>query len=219
MIDVPRLKQVCEMSVADFAGYGESVPTPEGSYVFRDRGSHVLGVAHLDTVLPGTHFAHDGDRVFSPALDDRLGVYLLSNVLPLLGVRFDLLLTEGEERGCSTARWFVPSRRYNWLFSFDRAGADVVMYQYDTPANRRPLYRAGFRVGVGSHSDIADLEFLGCAGFNFGCGYHRQHQPDCYADLGETQGMVARFVRFLRREQHRRLPHGRAGCLVRPVFD
>jgi hypothetical protein len=170
-------------------------------------------------VLPGKQFVHDGDRVFCPSLDDRLGVYLLSELLPLLGVKFDLLLTDGEERGCSTARWFVPPRRYNWMFSFDRAGTDVVMYQYDSPANRRLLHRAGFRVGLGSYSDIADLWFLGCAGFNFGCGYHRQHKPDCFADLGETSEMVGRFVRFLRREQHRLLSHGQAGCLAKLGID
>lgn len=196
MIDVSRLKHVCELPVEGFASYGEVVGTPGGNYVFRDHGERVLGVAHLDTVLPCTHFVHDEERVICPTLDDRLGVHLLLDVLPLLGVRFDLLLTEGEEQGCSTARWFQPPKKYNWMFSFDRAGTDVVLYQYDSPANRRLLHRAGFRVGVGSYSDIADLDFLGCAGFNFGCGYHRQHKPDCYADLGETREMVAAVVRF-----------------------
>jgi hypothetical protein len=155
VIDASRLEAICRMPVDAFGSFGESVPTPEGNYIFRDRGERVLGVAHLDTVLPGTQFAHDGDRVFCPSLDDRLGVYMLSELLPLLGVKFDLLLTDGEERGCSTARWFVPPRRYNWMFSFDRAGTDVVLYQYYSPANRRLLHRAGFRVGVGSYSDIA----------------------------------------------------------------
>jgi hypothetical protein len=195
------------MPVDAFGSYGEAAATPEGKYVFRDHGARVLGVAHLDTVLPGTQFARDGDRVFCPSLDDRLGVYLLSELLPLLGVKFDLLLTDGEERGCSTARWFVPPRRYNWMFSFDRAGTDVVLYQYDTTANRRLLHRAGFRVGVGSYSDIADLWFLGCAGFNFGCGYHRQHKPDCYADLSETSEMVEQFVRFWQLCRYTALPH------------
>ena len=199
MIDVTRLEAICRMPVDAFASYGESVPTPEGNYVFRDRGERVLGVAHLDTVLPCTHFVHDEERVICPTLDDRLGVHLLLDVLPLLGVKFDLLLTDGEEAGCSTARWFVPPKKYNWMFSFDRAGTDVVMYQYDSPANRRLLHRAGFRVGVGSYSDIADLWFLGCAGLNIGCGYHRQHRLDCYADLRETKRMVAGFVGFWQR--------------------
>ncbi len=206
MIDVDRLKQICGMRVEDFAGYGECVPTPEGNYVFRDKGERVLGVAHLDTVLSCTRFTSDGDRVFSPALDDRLGVYLLSDLLPLLGVKFDLLLTDGEERGCSTARWFVPPRRYNWMFSFDRAGTDVVMYQCNTTVNRRLLHRAGFRVGVGSYSDIADLDFLGCAGVNFGCGYHRQHLLDCYADLSEANEMAAKFARFWTRHRNVYIP-------------
>ncbi len=206
MIDVSRLEAVCGMKVEDFAAFREVVGTPGGNYIFSDHGERVLGVAHLDTVLPATHFAHDGDRVICPTLDDRLGVYLLLDVLPLLGVRFDLLLTDGEERGCSTARWFVPPRRYNWMFSFDRADTDVVMYQYDTPANRHLLHRAGFRVGTGSYSDIADLWFLGCAGFNFGTGYHRQHQPDCFADLGETREMVEGFEGFWDQEKRTHLP-------------
>lgn len=196
MIDVSRLEAICRMPVEGFAAFGEVVSTPGGNYVFRDQGERVLGVAHLDTVLPATHFVHDGERVICPTLDDRLGVHLLLDVLPLLGVRFDLLLTEGEERGCSTARWFQQPRRYNWMFSFDRAGTDVVLYQYDTPALRRLLNRSGFRIGVGTYSDIADLWHLGCAGVNLGCGYHRQHHPDCFADLGETRRMVAAFVRF-----------------------
>jgi hypothetical protein len=207
VIDVSRLEAVCRMPVDAFASFGETITTPEGNYVFRDRGERVLGVAHLDTVLPATYFALDGERVYCPTLDDRLGVYLLSDLLPSLGVKFDLLLTDGEERGCSTARWFVPPRKYRWMFSFDRAGTDVVMYQYDSPANRSLLHRAGFRVGVGSYSDIADLDFLNCAGFNFGTGYHRQHKPDCSADLGETGRMVGGFVAFWRRHRNKQLPH------------
>lgn len=214
MIDVSRLKHVCELPVEAFAAFGEVVGTPGGNYVFRDQGERVLGVAHLDTVLNGTPFIHDGERVYCPALDDRLGVHLLLDVLPLLGVRFDLLLTEGEEQGCSTARWFQPPKKYNWMFSFDRAGTDVVLYQYDTTANRRLLHRAGFRVGTGSYSDIADLWFLGGGGFNFGCGYHRQHRLDCYADLRETKRMVAGFVGFWQRNAGRWLPHQSDG--VRP---
>jgi hypothetical protein len=207
VIDLKRLEAICRMPVDAFTTFGEAVATPQGNYVFRDNGERVLGVAHLDTVLPGTQFACEGDRVFCPALDDRLGVYLLSDLLPLLGVKFDLLLTDGEERGCSTARWFTQPRKYNWMFSFDRAGTDVVLYQYDTPANRRLLHRAGFRVGVGSYSDIADLDYLGCAGFNFGTGYHHQHKPDCFADLSETREMVSRFVQFWRRHEETHIPH------------
>ena len=207
MFDIARLETVCRMRVDEFASYGECVPTPGGNYVFRDVGSQVLAVAHLDTVLPGTHFARDGDRVASPTLDDRLGVYLLAHLLPAFGVECDLLLTDGEEVGRSTARWFVPPRRYNWIFSFDRAGTDVVLYQYDAPECRRLLGRAGFRVGAGSSSDIAHLGFLGCKGFNFGCGYYRQHQRECFAVLRETERMVTGFVRFWRRHARTFLAH------------
>lgn len=208
LIAIPRLEELCRRDFDSFTEFGAHHPTPrDRGYFFHDAGHPVLGVAHLDTVLPGDHFEAGGGRVHSPALDDRLGVYILTHLLPALGVAFDLLLTDAEEVGRSTAAHFVPPRRYNWVFSFDRAGTDAVLYQYDCPDLRRRLEGAGSAVGRGSRSDISHLEHLGCKGLNLGCGYYRAHRPDCFARTDETIEMARRFAGFWREHRHTHLPH------------
>src|SRR5688500_911556 len=129
-IDYNRLKNTCLSPIESFMGLGEVVDTRDGIYIYKDKGCKVLGVAHLDTVLNMNHFHKidvNGDPiVINAQLDDRLGAYALIHLLPSLGIQFDLLLTEGEESGRSTAAHFKASHEYNWMFSFDRHGDDVV---------------------------------------------------------------------------------------------
>ena len=73
---------------------------------------------------------------------------------------------------------------------FDRAGTDVVFYQYEEFAQYWRI-----REGVGSYSDIADLE-LGVCCANLGIGYHNQHTRFCYADLEDTKKQLRRFAKF-----------------------
>lgn len=164
------------------------------SYTHIDNGSDILAVAHVDYVNLPYHFYQEGDIVCCPRLDDRLGVWVILDLLPQL-INVDVLLTTNEEIGQSTGQFFKPNKQYNWMFQFDRAGTDVVMYHYETPKLRRILQRNGFRAGRGSFSDISYMD-LGCSGFNFGVGYHLQHTIDCYADLQDTYSMVGKFVKF-----------------------
>src|SRR5690606_28494773 len=116
-----------------------------------------------------------------------------------LGVKYYLLLTTDEVGAQSTARDFVEDnlgRSYNWMFQFDRGGTDVVMYQYETPEYAALVEAAGARVGCGSYSDIAELDGLECAGFNWGVGYENYHSPRSHAWLDDTFRSVARFVNF-----------------------
>jgi hypothetical protein len=196
MFDIGKISQICDLPISTFSAYGERTETPDGAYFFKNNGSKILAVAHLDTVLNPTPLWHEGDLIAHPCLDDRLGVYLLTDLLATLGVEFDLLLTEGEEIGKSTAAHFVPSKDYNWMFSFDRAGTDVVMYQYQDPLMERMIEHHGFEVGVGSFSDISFMGHLGCKGFNFGTGYYNNHSPEAYAVLGHTKSMVEKFCEF-----------------------
>ncbi|MFO0822542.1 MAG: hypothetical protein U0792_05380 [Gemmataceae bacterium] len=158
-------------------------------------------------MLPATHFEANDGVVRCPALDDRLGAYILIDLLPSLGVYFDLLLTDAEEQGRSTAAYFKPPRAYNWMFSFDRAGTDVVLYQYENRDLRELLQKNGFSVGLGSRSDIAYLGHLGCKGMNVGCGYHGAHRPTCHMILSETETMVSQFAAFWRLYAATPLPH------------
>lgn len=172
-------------------------------YHFRDNGSNVLAVAHLDTVVtpkgrrPHFRNTHNGPVVTSGALDDRLGAYVILELLPKLGVTCDWLLTVGEESGCSTAEYFKTSKDYHWVIEFDRGGMDVVMYQFEDADSRDLVEAAGATMGSGSFSDIASLEHLGVKAFNWGVGYQgNYHSPQGYAFLGDTFSMVAKYLRF-----------------------
>lgn len=224
------LRRICTMSETDFAAYGQvtdlgstRIALPKGIfgrnryrdeprfYVHQDNGADILGVAHLDSVQ-GQRFcsfynSNMGPVVASPTLDDRLGVYVIAELLPALGVKCDWLLTVGEESCSSTAGEFGTDKQYNWIFSFDRRGTDVVMYDYETAENRERLSEVGAPVGEGSYSDICDLAHLGVAGFNWGVGYRDYHSSDAWAPLNETFLQVGRFLSFHERYQSERIEH------------
>lgn len=216
-INIPILETVCSLDIRDFHQLGTYVATSKTSgYTFIDRGGSVLGVAHLDTVQQGTFFEvyffqEEGDIVFSPRLDDRLGVYLLLDYIPeKYGLVYDILLCEDEEYGMSTAAAFEPSaygKEYNWMFEFDRGGQDTVMYRYQTSELSEWLRQAGCKIGHGTYTDIVDLEHLEVVGINFSTGYYNYHQINAYAVLEETRKSVADFVRFYTRFAHKKISH------------
>jgi len=204
---------------SDFADMGTVVSqgTYEGStYTFKDNGSSVLAIAHVDTVQSSAFasmFRCKGEHVLlCPRLDDRLGVYVITRMLPAMGITCDLLLTTGEEVGQSSAELFVAEKDYNWTFSFDRSGSDVVLYQHDTKRLRRMMRKNGFVVGNGSFSDISSLD-IGCSGINFGVGYYDAHSLHAYAKLSETFRMVNKFAAFHAKYANVRLPFDPASRL------
>lgn len=218
--DRDALAQVCELPEVVFGSAYQlgrvtvDQEAPANYYYYADRGSDVLAVAHLDTVAkPSTRTCRyvdtaAGPVVFSRALDDRLGAYVILDLLPRLGITCDVLLTTGEEQGASTARFFDPGdRQYNWMIEFDRGGTDVVLYQYDDPDTCALVEAVGADVGSGSYSDIADLEHLECKGFNWGVGYRDYHSARSHAYLEDTFAMVARFMAFHGRFADVPLPH------------
>lgn len=168
--------------------------------IFIDRGSNVLSVAHLDTVNSAdvNHFEwfyiKKALHVYNGQLDDRLGAYVVIDLLPQLGINCDVLLTEGEETGHSTADLFHTSKQYNWMFSFDRTGYDAVMYQYWTQEYANMLKSYGWKVERGSFSDIAFLDHLECTGVNFGVGYYNYHSEYAYANLEHTARSLSYFM-------------------------
>lgn len=209
--DQEMLAKVCETHEEEFDTEFGFEPTflpdekyPDNYYYFKDNGSKILAVGHLDTVMPedrrAATFAQTeaGPVIHSGALDDRLGVYVITQLLPMLGIETDILLTVGEESGCSTAQHFnpPPDKEYNWMIEFDRGGTDVVMYQYHDSETARLVRNAGAVVGNGIFSDIAYLEHLGIKGFNWGVGYQDYHGPRSHAYLHDTFMMVAQFLRF-----------------------
>ena len=139
-------------------------------------------------------------------LDDRLGAWVLLDILPKMGIHCDILLTDSEESGQSTAKYFTDTDRYNWIFEFDRAGTDVVLYEYKTDQLCELLEGYGFQIGYGSFSDICFLD-PEVSAINFGVGYHRQHTRHCYARLRDTEAMVNRFAQFYSDQKDERLEH------------
>jgi len=134
-------------------------------------------------------------RVYSPVLDDRLGVYIITDVLPKLGLKYDILLTDDEEIGQSTAQFFSTEKKYNWMFQFDRKGNDAVVYDYDT-IDWKDAVKTHFKLGIGSFSDICELEHLGCCGINIGTCYDDYHSKLAYANLTQLEVQIKAFAKF-----------------------
>ena len=169
---------------------------PLTRHIHIDRGSNILGVAHIDSVQKhhGTRITRD--KIYSSTVDDRIGVYMMLYGLPSLGINCDVLLTDLEETGMSTAQYYEPDREYKWMFQFDRAGADVVCYQYETPKIKGALQECGFKIGDGIFSDISYMEYMGICGFNVGCGMHDYHSKKAYVEINELVYQSSLFRYF-----------------------
>ena len=181
-------------------------------YLYVDRGAEILAVAHLDTVADGRSYGKKAEKFSQPyvtkagyndieicsiALDDRLGVFMLMDVLPYLGLRYDILLTTDEEIGLSTAMYFNTRKEYNWIFEIDRRDyGTVVLYDFETKEARTALQSLDYKIEIGSFSDICHLEQLGCVGFNFGAGYKYEHTNSCYTRTSWMNVVVQMFVDF-----------------------
>lgn len=215
------LKRVCEMHETDFAeAYGTDIVTiterkSDNFYLHIDNGSNILAVAHLDTVMPHesrtANFVSTqaGPVIYSGALDDRLGAYTILELLPKLGLKFDILLTVGEESGRSTAQFFeaAEEKEYLWMIEFDRGGSDVVMYQYDDADLRDRVRKCGARPADGIFSDISYLEHLEIKGLNWGVGYRDYHGPRSHAYLEDYWTMIGHFLKFHEANKDEYLPH------------
>jgi hypothetical protein len=219
VFDRKALARVCAMDEEAFPGHYGMTRTDVSSkwaedfYAFRDNGSQVLAVAHLDTVQPNYRRAATfcntagGEVVYSGALDDRLGAYIILEMLPRLGWKYDWLLTTGEEMGQSTAQWFTTDKQYDWIIEFDRGGCDVVMYQFEDEDTIDAVEESGARAATGIFSDIAYLEHLECKAWNWGTGYRDYHGPRSHAWLDDTFQMVAYFLNFALAQDGFHWPH------------
>lgn len=201
-IDYDAMQQICCADWEFFTQFGEVTQTANGPYIYKDNGPDVkiLAIAHLDTVQDVRHFyacaINGGTMVMNAQLDDRLGAYVLIDLLPKLGLKYDLLLTVGEEQANTTAENFATDKSYNWIFQFDRSGDDAVHYQYYDTQWLAALRGAGFKVAHGSYSDICAMEHLGVCGVNVGVGYYNNHSVYAYAHMEVMAAMVDTFLTF-----------------------
>lgn len=213
MINKKVLKDICTKNIQSFAIYGNNVKyTSDGILISSIKAENkILGIAHLDYVADNSAFKVEeclnDTIIFNGSLDDRLGAYALLYELPRMGLSFDVLLTEGEERGRSTAQYFESEKQYNWMFSFDRAGDDFVMYQYENNESIELLNKYGFNAGVGSMSDISFLDHLNCVGFNFGVGYYLEHSKNHYASINTFKNQLKKFTNFFNENKNNIMPY------------
>jgi len=208
--DADTLALRCKATITELLHeLGDVRGKPGDQHAVRENGSPVLAVAHLDTVQKAATFCEAPDVAgetlyFSPRLDDRLGVYTILDLLPKLGVCLDVLFTENEEIGQSTAVDFETAKEYRWIVEFDRSGTDAVTYEYDWPDGTLEKY---FTTAFGTFSDICYLEHLGVNGFNVGIAYHNEHSTRAFFVLQDYITQIARFLMFYEDHKGTRYPH------------
>lgn len=214
-INWKQLIKFCRMKINSFEQFGKRFDTPNGPYFYRDNGSDILLIAHLDyykglgPIHTTTAHLADDTIFFCPTLDDRAGVYAILDYLPTVGLKYDILLTTGEEQLKSSALFFKPpkGKRYNWMASFDRRGTDLVLYDYRDPNLETNLKECGWNIGIGTYSDIADLEHLRCKGINFGVGYYNEHTTRCFLSRKDFIADMRKFLRFYKKNSGAPYPH------------
>ena len=210
MINREQLGFALSAKFEDFAKLPNATVLGNGEYdrhIYIDNGCDILGVAHMDSVQPFHFYKVGKDYIQCATVDDRIGVYMMLYGLPAIGIKCDVLLTDHEEIGQSTAQFFNSPKDYNWMFQFDRGYDDVVMYQYEDPVLEDELSAAGFLVGDGIFSDISYMDHMGCRGFNMGCGMRKYHNKDAYVHINVLLYQAACFRYFWAANRDRRFEY------------
>ena len=221
----PTLTDVLTADRWWFAQFGESLikDLPTRHLIYQDNGANILAVGHIDTVdnhrstqTQAGLDAHNKTmdlakyRQTGPQLDDRLGVWALLSVLPEF-MNYDILLTDNEEIGQSTAASFIPpnGKAYNWIFELDRRKDGCVLYQYGSKKWNKALTKAGFRIDRGSFSDIGYLDHIGVQAVNIGIGYDHEHTLACDWDIAIMREQLTKLIDFYERNKDKRYAYNR----------
>lgn len=217
VVSLAELKTICRLPISDFHAYGEKVKTKDGGlYFYKDNGpeSKILLVAHLDSVQEfhwGGHLVtKSGDtKIYCTTLDDRAGAYAILRVLSKIeGLKFDILLTTGEEKSESTAAFFQAKKQYNWIASFDKSGIRNTVYSYTTNRQwRTALEEQGILLSSGSYSDVCSMAHLETCAVNFGIGFDSYHYEDASLSLNQFKSQLKKFIRFYNVYSDQRFEH------------
>jgi len=236
-IDYDELKNVCKRPLDWFfrRDAEHTITGKSGRHIYiQHENAKVLAVAHADTIVnPRDKFNFnilnrktDSGEVIrivkTPTLDDRLGIYTIMNLLPsILGAGWaDILITEGEETGNSTARDFVTDKEYNWIVEFDRMGSalterskgwnnsDAVLYEFKGKEIEDALKDCGFEsLGTGTFTDISHLQELRVKAFNVAVGYHDNHSTKAYMFPKEYTRTINLFMEFYKKYAGHKFVH------------
>lgn len=207
--DINRLRKICDAKSPDNILKSNFKYFKNENYWYQDNNSNVLAVAHFDTVSnnnPTFSLLKDEKNkiigVKSIQLDDRLGIYIITDILPTLNCNADILITNDEELGKSTAKNFIANKEYNWMFEFDRHGINPVLYTYGASRKWYNAVSAISKIDFGSFSDISELTFLNCCGANFGTGYNLEHSKNCYCLFCDVEICIKKFIEFYRKNKN-----------------
>ena len=207
--DLTVLETMLTKDEAWFQRYGTFFSTKDGGYIYKNNGSNILGIAHLDgAILQDAKFIYISNATyekqsthvcFHNQFDDRLGAYYLLHQLPSMlgGVKFDWLLTTNEEWGQSTAKDFVlpEGKTYDWMVQFDRRGSEAVMYEYQSPEFKQEVAKY-IPVTEGSYTCIRELQHVGCRGVNWGTGYLYEHTKSHVFIMEQGAFVLNAFINF-----------------------
>ena len=203
-------------------GHLESLPSISGfgPYKFKNTGrwfpedNKPVAPTKLSTVeedeLSWDWVAAKAAKLGGPVVDDRLGCALALGCASWA----DILFTDCEEQGRSTAAYFQAPRAYNWIIGFDRRGTDVVTYDYKDREWLSALTDY-FTIGQGSFSDVGYLEKLGTACVNMGVGYYNEHTTNAHWNPKETEEQFNKLYAFwskYRDTQFNHIPPKTAGA-------
>ncbi len=160
-----------------------------------NNNAKVLLVAHMDTVqTPGLTSATTGT-----GFDDRLGVFLAHKLTQKYPNLFDMLITDYEESGASTAEYFKPVHDYNYIIGLDRAGDDYVDYGEACDDFHKDFKAAtGIKKSWGSFSDICYMGEVSCSKINLGIGVFNSHSRMSGYKPKECISNIASMLDFVR---------------------
>ena len=146
-------------------------------------GGRILCIAHRDTVFDNKlPIPRDtGNIILSPALDDRIGIYILMALHESIP-ELTIVITDNEESCNSTARFIKPNEKYIAMVEVDRAMVnDSALYQYLSDSSWADYIESitNLKAEIGTYSDIASVE-IGIPGVNLSAGYSLAHSDSCY---------------------------------------
>jgi hypothetical protein len=163
----------------------------------------VLLVSHLDTVTrlsEENELLHYKGTLLARGLDNRLGMYTCMDLINKddSGM-YDLLLTDHEECGASTAQYFnCPDYHYDLIVEFDRMGVDqFVQYGHgckelvkDIEAQTTCVKKSG------SYSDIRDID-TDTASVNWGVAFRNYHADNSHVIWDEYLNNIEQYQIFI----------------------
>lgn len=188
--------------------YTEIIATP--NYIVAIGEIPIALVAHLDTVFQYGKRSIFYDKLknvmWSPeglGADDRAGVYAILQILKR-GYRPTVIFTTDEERGAIgasllTTDIIIPPVDIKYMIELDRQGYhDCVFYDCDNRRFEEYVQSFGFRMALGSFSDISILcPAWEIAGVNLSVGYKDEHSVSETLNIGMLFTTIGKVEKML----------------------